>query len=176
VTSPAGRTDLQPSRSSSSSGDLLRVTSSGAEKIPPASRDDPRVTSSAGKKRSEVRSLSEDSRRADKIIAPPVRRKDLCKLLGLNNEAEVESAPEGRIAQKVALLHTTCPVTSEVAERPEASKEPLTDHVRRKNLAKFLGVEATTAASAGTASAEVNNLERESSKERRPFGRDSLTR
>ena len=92
-------------RMTSSSEDLLHVMSS--------SGDVRRVTSSG-------RSSSENNRRPDKTISSqPVRRKDLCKLLGLNNDTDLKSLPEAKIAQKVALMHTS--KTSSTSAYPKAT-------------------------------------------------------
>ena len=169
---------------SSSCENLRRgVTSSRGEaknclSITPSSslEDLPRVTSPKGEKKIEGRSCSENNRGSDKIIGSqqhqPVRRKDLCKLLGLNNDSDIKGVPEGKIAQKVALLHTT-KVVNATNNEDQTSNEPSKELEpnKRKNLAKFLGVEALDN------SAEVgNNPDRESSKERKNFGKDSLTR
>jgi hypothetical protein len=169
---------------SSSCENLRRgVTSSRGEaknclSITPSSslEDLPRVTSPKGEKKIEGRSSSENNRGSDKIIGSqqhqPVRRKDLCKLLGLNNDSDIKGVPEGKIAQKVALLHTT-KVVNATNNEDQTSNEPSKELEpnKRKNLAKFLGVEALDN------SAEVgNNPDRESSKERKNFGKDSLTR
>lgn len=158
-------------RMTSSSEDLLHVMSS--------SGDVRRVTSSG-------RSSSENNRRPDKTISSqPVRRKDLCKLLGLNNDTDLKSLPEAKIAQKVALMHTsktsstttaasssgaTALATSVEVEPPrDASAEP----GKRKNLAKFFGVDDLD--QSGVATPEVS-ADRDVSKERKNFGKESLSR
>jgi len=75
------------------------------------------------------------------VPQPPLaRRKDLCKLLGLINEPEAVKDPKCQVAQKVALLHTSkTPVVGGDGQKstPVAEVEP----TKRKNLAKFFGVE-----------------------------------
>jgi len=112
----------------------------------------------------------------------PVRRKDLCKLLGLNNDTDLKSLPEAKIAQKVALMHTskvaTATVTSAAAalataEEVEPPRDASTEPGRRKNLAKFFGVDDLE--QTGNATPEVL-ADRDVSKERKNFGKESLSR
>ena len=105
----------------------------------------------------------------------PVRRKDLCKLLGLNNDSDTNCDTESRVAQKVAMLHTVKLVEKDESKVSGETTEP----VKRKNLAKFLGVESVEGAEELSTSSNLHqhhNQDRESSKERKVFARDSLSR
>ena len=144
-------------RMTSSSEDLLHVMSS--------SGDVRRVTSSG-------RSSSENNRRPDKTISSqPVRRKDLCKLLGLNNDTDLKSLPKTSSTTTAASSSgATALATSVEVEPPrDASAEP----GKRKNLAKFFGVDDLD--QSGVATPEVS-ADRDVSKERKNFGKESLSR
>ena len=70
------------------------------------------------------------------------RRKDLCKLLGLNEknvgEVLILDDDEVKVAQKVALMHTANPGETEAAAEQQ---QPAVQRKRSKDLAKFLGVD-----------------------------------
>lgn len=152
---------------SSSSLEDLRVTSSPAE-----------MSQSSAEKKIVAQKIETNNQMVPPPQQQPVRRKDLCKLLGLNNDSDINGVPEGKVAQKVALLHTAkgvvVPKDDRITnDRIPASTNEGAEPVKRKNLAKFLGVELVD----GTTLTEVETpVERESSKERRPFGKDSLSR
>ena len=156
--------------SSSSLEDLRVVTSSSTE-----------ISQSSVEKKIVAQKSETNNREQIVIPQQPVRRKDLCKLLGLNNDSDINGVPEGRVAQKVALLHTAkagvvVPKDDRItSDRIPASTTEVAEPVKRKNLAKFLGVDSVEGTT--TTSTEVEaSVERESSKERRPFGKDSLSR
>ncbi len=159
---------------SSTSLEDLRVTSSAAE-ISQSSADTKIVAQKSETNNREPIIPQQQQQQQQQ----PVRRKDLCKLLGLNNDADINGVPEGRVAQKVALLHTAKAVVVPkddriTSDRIPASTNEVAEPVKRKNLAKFLGVESVDGS---ITSAELEaSVERESSKERRLFGKDSLSR
>ncbi len=114
---------------------------------------------------------------------PIPKRKDLCKLLGLN-EADVDLliVPEVRVAQKVALSHSTdlsleptkstekspsknapsLPVKASSA-RESSSSDKNKCTAKKKDLAKFLGVEVIEPISAGVSSVQPEQCQAQDS-------------
>ena len=190
VTSSSGRkkSGIAAAASSSSMEDLHLMTSSTEDEKSISREENLRPMTSL--KRPEPRSSSENSRQADRRPATrtqPVRRKDLCKLLGLNDDTEVKDLPDRKLAQKVALLHTTAATTTTTtaaAATPSAAAAALKEEDnatvkdlpneagKRKNLAKFLGVDNLETSE----SVSGSGVDRDGSKERRNFGKESLSR
>ena len=136
------------------------------------------MTDSEAFSQTEVPSTTSGAMPTPSALPKLPKRKDLCRLLGLNEQdVDLMIVPEVKVAQKVALSHVAAdPVTSQVASQSENGSTYCKQRntAKKKDLAKFLGVDETQptpqaiGSVKGSSSHQLNNHNYHSRKDHSP--------